>query len=162
MDAPLKIYHPKDNSTFLPKYIKIYYKDYNGIKWSIQYTGEFQGFFPYRIYATINPKIMGGLHDYLTAATYDDRNAVIANFNLAAKRISPVLENFSSYKIDRVHYHINFDLRDFMEKCNPELIINLIKRGNTPAFFKSRRNITKRLTSQNYYCWLRHHCKNIN
>jgi hypothetical protein len=97
--------------------------------------------------------MMGGLHDYLTAATYDDRNAVIDSFNLAAKRISPVLENFSSYKIDRVHYHINFDLRDFMEKYNPELIINLIKRGSTPAFFKSRRNITKRLTSQNYYCW---------
>ena len=105
---------------------------------------------------------MGGLHDYLTAATYDDMSTVIDNFNLAAKRISPVLENFSSYKIDRVHYHINFDLRDFMEKCNPELIINLIKRGNTPAFFKSIRNITKRLTPQNYYCWLRHHCKNIN
>ena len=79
---------------------------------------------------------MGGLHDYLTAATYDDMSTVIDNFNLAAKRISPVLENFSSYKIDRIDYCINFDLRDFMEKCNPELIINLIKRGNIPAFFK--------------------------
>ena len=65
---------------------------------------------------------MGGLHDYLTAATYDDRNAVIANFNLAAKRISPVLENFSSYKIDRIDYCINFDLRDFMEVCRAVFI----------------------------------------
>lgn len=135
-DGSFKIYHPRNDNTFLPNYIKIYYKDYNGIKWSIRYTGEFQGLFPYRIYAIINPKMMGGIHDYLTAATYDDMDTAITCFNLAAKKISPVLGNFSSYRLDRVDYCINFDLGDFMDECRPELVINLIKRGNIPAFYK--------------------------
>ena len=45
MDAPLKIYHPKDNSTFLPKYIKIYYKDYNGKNGLSNTLKNFRAFF---------------------------------------------------------------------------------------------------------------------
>ena len=31
--------------------------------------------------ATINPKILAGISDYLTAATYSDMNIAITNFN---------------------------------------------------------------------------------
>lgn len=131
-DKQNKIYHPRDNTIFLPGYLKIYYEKYNGIKWTIRYACDFYGFNTYIVDATINPKMMGGMHNYITAATYDDMEAAITNFNLEASKISPLLKDFYYYTLTRIDYCVNFDLDELLGSCNPELIMDLIKRGNIP------------------------------
>lgn len=131
-DKQSKIYHPRDNTIFLPGYLKVYYEKYNGIKWTIRSTRDFYGFNTYMVDATINPKMMGGMHNYITAATYDDMEAVITNFNLEASKISPLLKDFYHYTLTRIDYCVNFDLEELLGNCNPELIMDLIKRGNIP------------------------------
>lgn len=135
-DRQLKVYRPKDNHTFLPCLFIIYYENYKGIKWIIRSIGDFYGINTYIIDATINPKMMGDIHDYITAATYGDMDAVITSFNLEASKISPLLENFYNYTLTRIDYCINFDLNELTGSCNPELIIDLIKRDNIPHSFK--------------------------
>ena len=56
-------------------------------------------------------------HDYIIAATYDDMDTVIKNFNLEASKISDLLENFDCYAITRIDYCINFDLDELTDKC---------------------------------------------
>lgn len=60
----------------------------------------------YIIEAIINPKILAGIIDYLTAATYDDMNVAIVNFNHESNKISSLLGRFNDYKIKRVDYCI--------------------------------------------------------
>lgn len=51
---------------------------------------------------TINPKILGGIRDYITAATYDDMAVAIANFNRISSSISPGLGRFEDYSLKRI------------------------------------------------------------
>lgn len=78
----------------------------------------------YIIKATINPKILTGIIDYLTAATYSDMNIAIVNFE--SQKISSLLGTFNDYKIKRVDYCINICLNDFIPAYDPALIMNLI------------------------------------
>ena len=134
-DKQFKIYRPKDDHVFLPCYLMIYYDQYKGIQWTIRTIGDFYGMDMYMIDAKINPKMMGGIHDYITAAAYDDMDTVIASFNLEASKISPLLKDFYHYTLIRIDYCINFDLKELTGSCNPELIIDLIKRENIPHSF---------------------------
>lgn len=131
-DKQLKIYRPKDDHVFLPCVLIIYYEKYKGIKWTIRSIGDFYGMDMYMIDAAVNPKMMGGMHDYITAATYDDMDAVITSFNLEASKISPLLKDFHDYTLTRIDYCINFDLDELTDSCSPELIMDLIKKGNIP------------------------------
>ena len=90
----------------------------------------------YIIEAIINPKILAGIIDYLTAATYDDMNVAIVNFNHESNKISSLLGRFNDYKIKRVDYCINICLDDFIPTYDPELIMNLIKRSDIPPHYK--------------------------
>ena len=90
----------------------------------------------YIIEAIINPKILAGIIDYLTAATYDDMNVAIVNFNHESNKISSLLGTFNDYKIKRVDYCINICLDDFIPTYDPELIMNLIKRSDIPPHYK--------------------------
>lgn len=85
---------------------------------------------------TINPKILGGVHDYITAATYDDMDAAITNFNSISQRISPLLRTFKDYSLKRIDYCINFALSEFVPECSPEQMMNLIKRSDIPPHYK--------------------------
>ena len=53
----------------------------------------------YAVEVKVNPKILSGISDYLTAATYRDMENVIINFNLEARKISPLLKSFNDYKL---------------------------------------------------------------
>ena len=99
-DKQFKIYRPKDDHVFLPCRLNIYYDQYKGIQWTIRTIGDFYGMDMYMIDAKINPKMMGEIHDYITAATYDDMDTVIASFNLEASNISPLLKDFYYYTIN--------------------------------------------------------------
>lgn len=131
-------YQPTDNSThYLPTNLKIfYYKEDIGIKWNIRYNNWSSDFQSYIVETTINPKILGGIPDYITAATYDDMEAAITNFNREAKRISSLLEDFDCYSLKRLDYCINFDLNELINGCNTEQIIELITRSNIPPHYE--------------------------
>ena len=90
----------------------------------------------YIIEVTINPKILAGITDYLTAANYYDMNIAIINFNDSSKKISSLLGTFNDYRIKRVDYCINICLNDFMPTCDPGQIVNLIKRSDIPSHYK--------------------------
>ncbi len=85
---------------------------------------------------TINPKILGGIHDYITAATIDDMNAAISAFDRLSQRISPLLRTFEDYSLKRIDYCINFALNELVPGCSPEQIMNLIKRSDIPPHYK--------------------------
>lgn len=131
-----KYQHPND-STILPLNLKIsYYKEDRGIKWLIRYNTWSNSFKSYIVEAKINPKLLAGISDYITAATYDDMAAAITNFNLESGRISPILKTFDCYALKRIDYCINFYLNELIPECNAELVMNLIRRGNIPSYYK--------------------------
>lgn len=108
-----------------------------GIKWQIQsnvWFNTFKTFFDI-INVTINPKLLSGIQDYITAATYDDMETAINNFNLISKRISSILGTFDCYQITRIDYCINFDLAELAPGCNHEIMMNLIKRADIPPHY---------------------------
>jgi hypothetical protein len=118
------------------KLIIQYYKDNHGIEWSVDSYTDYTGFSAYKVNVKINPKILGGVHDYITAATYDDMGAAIENFNLESEKISYVLRTFDCYRLDRIDYCINFSVDELAPGCSPEQIMALIRRGDIPRYYK--------------------------
>ena len=114
----------------------IYYNEYRGIDWTIRSNDLSKDFKEYTVEVKINPKILGGIRDYITAATYDDIDAAISNFNTEVKKISPLLGNFKMYSIKRIDYCLNFDLAELTPGCTSEQIMSLIRRGNIPKHYK--------------------------
>lgn len=85
---------------------------------------------------TINPKILGGIYDYITAATYDDMEAAIANFNRISESISPGLGRFEQYSLKRIDYCVNFALNELAPGCTCDQMVKLIKQSNIPPYYK--------------------------
>ena len=85
---------------------------------------------------TINPKILSGTSDYITAAEYSDLNVAITNFNRICKNISPILRDFKRYSLKRIDYCINFSLNELVPGCTAERVIDLIKRADIPPHYK--------------------------
>jgi len=129
----IQIYPDKNGDTI----IRFFPKD-NGIKWSICHNvwiNKMNGSVDI-INVTINPKILSGTTDYITAATYHDLNVAITNFNSISKQISPLLNTFDFYTLNRIDYCINFDLNELIGEHDPELIMNLIGRSDIPRYYK--------------------------
>ena len=128
-------YYPKEY--LMPLETNIYFKDRDrGIKWCIRSPECPSNSSIYIIEVTINPKILAGIIDYLTAANHYDMNIAIINFNDNSKKISSLLGTFNDYRIKQVDYCINIHLGDFILTYNPELIMNLIKRSDIPPHYK--------------------------
>lgn len=127
----VQIYRDGKNKIFIR-----YYIEDKGIVWSIRSNNWDINFQSYMVEATINPKILAGIHDYITAATYEDMDAAITNFDLEAKRISPILETFDCYSLKRVDYCINFCIDELIAGISPEQAMNLIRRSDIPSRFK--------------------------
>lgn len=132
------IYKPSSGSLYLPLHLEIKCRDKEdrGIKWETKCNYWNDDFKSYSVETTINPKILGGIHDYITAATYDDMEAAITNFNLEAEKISPLLKSFDFYSINRIDYCINLDVAELIPGCTPEQIMDLIRRGDIPPHYK--------------------------
>ena len=93
---------PNGDYRILPLNLQIsYYKKDIGIKWLIHHNTWSDRFRSYTVEAIINPKILGGISDYITAATLGDMDTAIAGFNLEAKRISTLLKTFDCYCLKR-------------------------------------------------------------
>jgi len=50
----------------------------------------------------INPKLLAGIIDYITAANEDYVKLAEERFNIEARKISPILGKFSGYKMKRI------------------------------------------------------------
>lgn len=90
----------------------------------------------YCVVAIINPKVFGGIRDYISAATIDDLVNIEERFNHEAQRISDILGTFSDYNLNRVDYCANFDLRKIDSLLTVEQMMILLKRANIPHHFK--------------------------
>lgn len=133
MTGSIKMYEDKHGNGVIK-----FFPEYRGMQWLIcenVYIGDHRTWVTI-INVEINPKILGGVHDYITAATYDDMEAAIANFNLISKKISPLLGTFDHYSIKRVDYCINFALYELAPECTAEQMMNLIKRSDIPPSYK--------------------------
>lgn len=120
----------------MPLKVNIYFRGkYSGIKWCVRAFETPSGYKGYIVEVTINPKFLANIFDYLTAATYNDMNCAIANFNDESKKISPLLYQFKDYKIDRIDYCVNISLDEFIPGYNSDQILNLIKRSAIPPHY---------------------------
>ncbi|MCH5268866.1 MAG: hypothetical protein J1E62_11085 [Lachnospiraceae bacterium] len=125
----LKIY-PDEGST------KITFRNCDrGIHWRITPKGNYSDSTDI-LYVKINPKILGGDIDYITAATYYDMSVAIPNFDCISKEISPILQTFNCYTLSRIDYCINFCIDELVPHCTPQQIMNLIKRSNIPSNYE--------------------------
>lgn len=161
-NQPVIYYH----SDYLPLKTNIKFKDKDsGIRWCIRESKGVFNFFDYIVEATINPKILSGVIDYLTAATYTDIDLAAANFNEISKKISPLLHSFSDYRITRIDYCVNFSLDEFILECDPTQIMNLIKRSNIPHHYEEWMkydNISHRMKSRPESFYLKSNSVTIN
>lgn len=112
-----------------------------GIEWKIRRAGlERNKLCVDVVDVKINPKILSGVTDYITAAKFDDMERAISQFNTISKTISPLLGTFDEYSITRVDYCVNLylpELYDQHEKsCTDAQIMKLIKKSNIPPNYE--------------------------
>jgi len=120
-----------------PSNYAIEYRGGRGIRWRIKYSHEWHGIPIYCIEARLNPKVLSsGVPDYFNVANYQEIKVALDKFDTEAKKISDKLETLSSYKINRIDYCINFDIKELGIDCTVEEMTALLKRGNIPHHFK--------------------------
>lgn len=172
-NTALKMYRYKDGKYirhypaehYFPPDIYIYFDGkYRGIKWHIYSNDQVLGMM-YTVAATINPKVLAGIRDYLTAATFGDMNFAIPNFNFESQKISPLLRTFFDYKITRIDYCVNISLDEIISEYDSEKIMNLIKRSDIPPHYKEWMiydNKAHRMKSRPESFYLKSNSVNIN
>lgn len=111
--------------------IKFYPCD-EGIKWLICHNVYRLGEIVDILNVTINPKILGGTIDYITAADSGDLNIALTNFDRIFKSISRILGNYESYQVKRIDYCVNFSLNELVPGCSSNQIMKLIKQSKIP------------------------------
>jgi len=128
-----------------PNNYAIEYRGGRGIRWRIKYSHEWHGIPIYCIEARINPKVLSsGVPDYFNVANYQEIKVALGKFDTEAKKISDKLETLSSYKVNRIDYCINFDIKELRIDCAVEEIMALFKRGNIPNHFIERMKYDKK------------------
>ena len=132
------------NSAF-PDYYIAHYPTSKGILWLLRYSNISPGVIkqgeidkPCSIKVTINPKILTGEKDYLSAATVDYLDDIEVLFNEEAKKISPILGEYRYYSMNRPDYCVNFDLNELKIPCTAEQMIYLVKHGDIPTHYSER------------------------
>lgn len=162
-NEPIIYYH---SNYWMPLKINIRFKGRDrGIRWYIRVSERFTGSSDYMIEATINPKILAGITDYLTASTYDIMNCAAASFNYISQEISPLLYGFSDYQITRIDYCTNICLDEIIPECDPVQIMNLIKRSDIPPHYEEWMeydNIAHRMKSRPESFYLKSQSVTIN
>lgn len=133
-------YKPKYKGTrlILPPIISVLHSDRkdHGIRWTIRCDSQDDEYSEYTLEAKVNPKILGNIHNYITAADCGSMYDAIANFNRISRSISPLLGTFECYKFKRVDYCVNFVLSEIAPGCTSEQVIELIKRADIPSGYK--------------------------
>jgi len=132
-------------------YIVEYFEKGVGVSWYIRFSSSVAEYMrmstnssnsnymkeptPYSVRATINPKTLGGVKDYLTAANADSLDLAEKNYDSKAADISPILGKFEQYNLNRIDYCFNFDPIELGMGCSAEELFTLIKKGDIPSYF---------------------------
>lgn len=145
---PKKQIMPDKSIREIKSYYKIEFigKD-RGVSWTIRFLPHFDS---YIIETKINPKILVGITDYITASNETHIVDAANNYNSLIKEISENIPTFFQYILSRVDYCINFDLRELGYDCDVEQIMKLIERGDIPHHYKKFQQ----------YCPVSHRMKN--
>jgi hypothetical protein len=140
-------------TAFPSGYIAEYINKNVGISWYIRFDDKLAPFLPDRSYeygnpyyqsdpepysvrAKINPKILTGTRDYLTAANLQILDDVETRFNIEAERISRHLGTFQGYSMSRVDYCLNIDVGEMNLGCSAKQLLTLSKRGDIPKHYE--------------------------
>lgn len=113
-----------------------------GIEWTIRQNIWLNTFrlFVSIIDVTINPKVLGGVSDYITAATRDDMERAIPKFNAISEAISPLLGTFDDYSFNRIDYCVNLYLPELFnpkdKPCTDMQMMKLIKKSDIPSPYR--------------------------
>jgi len=162
------------NSSMPIYHIIEYPGEYKGLRWELRLSKKSPAYIdnysnedmPCSIKTKINPKVLAGIIDYLTAADESCLKDVETNFDLEASKISPILGKFSLYGLSRIDYCVNFDLKELDIGCSPELMMLLIKRAYIPSFFveymKYDSEKSHRMKPQKNSFYLKNNSVNIN
>lgn len=116
---------------------KIDYKSKRkGIHWLVKFCPGYQmDFWEYIVEAKINPKLLAGEPDYVTAVDESILPILEMRFNEEAQRISKRLGTFYDYRPNRIDYCVNFDLLEMGIPITPSQMMTLIERGNIPPHY---------------------------
>ena len=162
---------------FPSSYTIIYLQRHKGISWYIRFSNILSHLVdrynpkyheepqPYSVRAKINPKSLTGTKDYFIAANSECLDSVEAIFNGEASRISPIINNFDSYGMNRTDYCLNADLRELNLPCTPEQMMKLIKRGDLLRHYTEYRKYNKkahRWVSNKYALYLQSNSSTVN
>jgi hypothetical protein len=114
-----------------------------GIEWVIRFNSYSQDYQSYFVEVIINPKILSGIDDYITAATYDDIETAETSFNAISSEISPLLRRFSYYQLWRIDYCFNAHIEELLKAYGiefppeiTEMVTELIRRSDIPTHYK--------------------------
>lgn len=151
---------------------QIAYKDDHrrGIAWYLRICPFQQKNKECLIEARINPKILSGINDYITASNSNYLNMVRERFDEESKKIfsrtySSMNLRFDSYSPKRIDYCVNFDLKELGIDCTPEQMMKLIKMGDCPYPYREWQKydpISKRKKSEKGSHYLKSGSVNIN
>lgn len=139
-EAKYSEYSPRysNGHLILPSVLKIIYPGKDcGISWKLRCEKN-NAFKSYWVEAKINPKILGGTQDYISAAIYDDLLQAIPKFDLMVKNISPLLRTFACYKPNRIDYCANLALRELAPGCPSDMVMKLIQRADVPPDYEPK------------------------
>ena len=124
-----------DNSTVY-KGFNIEYIERTGVSWTLRFSNQSPDHKTFTLEATINPKILSGILDYITAANEDDMQNIPNLLNQEIRRISTEIPSLGWFKFKRIDYCVNFDLEELGIPCTSQQMMSLIKRSNIPYHYK--------------------------
>lgn len=105
----------------------------------------------YFIEAVINPKIIVGETDYITAANESYIAPMIAAYNTIASEISPLIPSFKQCTLKEIHYCVNFRLSELYYPYTVKQVMKLFKCAYIPKHYKELK----------YYCNKSHRMKEL-
>ncbi len=135
----IKIFQSINKVNSAKEYCIYYIKKEKGITWTVRFCNNNTDFKYYQVIAKINPKILIGTDDYITAATENDLSKILFEFKRSAAQISEQLADMELYRFQRIDYCINFDLEELEREYEPLFFMNLIQRSNEPVYFKEKK-----------------------
>ena len=132
-----KAKYKKYDGTELESYTNynIFYYDEQkyGVSWTLKFCNYSSNYrFTYILETRINPKILIGENDYITASSEKDFAQLRVCYNNLVKSISTEIPLFSEYAICRIDYCINADVKEMGYDCTAEELMELLKRGDVP------------------------------
>ena len=109
-----------------------------GIMWIISFIETKKGFKYGKIDVIFNPGLLFGGNNFIIANDETCLDKIPAKYNSIIKEISDDIPPFSSYKLTRVDYCINFDLKELRLLIPTKRMMELLERANDWGHFKER------------------------